>query len=549
MRLYFDLIRVSGAFCLVYALLIVCPVASAQQNSNSSPSSPAVSGQEIQNLVDSVRALTTEMAALKSELSDVRAAQKSAAAEAENLRRQLSTAQQKLAALSPAAPASSLAYSPAPDSYPTASIMQSSPAPMPPATPERGDVSARIDRLAENQQLLEDKINDQHQTKVESGSKYPVRLSGIVLLNLFGNRGNVDNQDFPGVAESPDLLSSKGTFGGSLRQSQIGLEAFGPKIAGARTSADIRFDFAGGFTDAPNGATMGHVRLRTGTIRFDWANTSIVAGQDTLFFAPLAASSLAQIAVPPLSYAGKLWAWVPQLRVEHHVNFSENSSVLLQAAVLDSVSGDIPDEESENYPSWGEQSGYPAVAARVAWTHKSFGQSWTLGTGGFYGRQDWGFGRKVDGWAFTTDLSVPLGQFFTSSSEFYRGRAVGGLGGGIGQSILFSSPSLANPATSVHGLDSMGGWSQLKFKPAPKWEVNGAFGIDNPFASELRKYPASTGYYEDKIGRNFAWFTNFIYQPRSDVLFSTEFRRIRTGVLDGEVNTANHINFSVGYLF
>ena len=53
-------------------------------------------------------------------------------------------------------------------------------------------------------------------------------------------------------------LGSSGTFGGSLRQSQIGLEAFGPTIAGARTSANVQFDFAGGFPYTPNGVSFGH---------------------------------------------------------------------------------------------------------------------------------------------------------------------------------------------------------------------------------------------------------------------------------------------------
>jgi hypothetical protein len=41
-----------------------------------------------------------------------------------------------------------------------------------------------------------------------------------------------------------------------------------------------------------NGISTGIARLRTGTVRFDWTNTSIIAGQDQLFFSPLAPTSL-----------------------------------------------------------------------------------------------------------------------------------------------------------------------------------------------------------------------------------------------------------------
>src|ERR1039458_9136052 len=47
----------------------------------------------------------------------------------------------------------------------------------------------RVDQMAEDQQLLSDKVNEQYQTKLESASKYRVRFSGIVLFNLFGNSG------------------------------------------------------------------------------------------------------------------------------------------------------------------------------------------------------------------------------------------------------------------------------------------------------------------------------------------------------------------------
>jgi hypothetical protein len=204
--------------------------------------------------------------------------------------------------------------------------------------------------------------------------------------------------------------------------------------------------------------------------------------------------------------------------------------------------------EYERYPTWGEQSGQPAYAARIAWSHPAFGQDLTVGVGGYYGRQNYGFGRNVDGWAGTTDLTIPLGRYFGLTAEFYRGRAVGGLGGGIGQRVLLSG-DLADPSTTVRGLDSTGGWVQLKFKPWTNFEVNGAVGQDNPFASELRRFPTSSSFYGRLLSKNLSPFVNFIYQVRSDVLFSVEYRRLQTTVLDINSQTANHVNVSLGYIF
>jgi hypothetical protein len=252
--------------------------------------------------------------------------------------------------------------------------------------------------------------------------------------------------------------------------------------------------------------------------------------------------------MPALSYAGNIWSWTPQIRVEHKIPLSDRSAVMLQAGILDSLSGDWPSEYQYAYPSWGEQSGQPGYAARVAWTHSLFGQDLTLGAGGYYGRQFWGYGRNVDGWVSSEDISIPLGKMFSLTGAFYRGRAVGGFWGAFGQDVLMSG-SLFDPSTTIKGLDSAGGWMQLKFKPRENFQINGAYGDDNPFASELDRFPAGQSYYGYSYTRNQSPFVNFIYQARSNVEFSVEYRRLRTMVLHDDTNTANHYNASMAYKF
>ncbi|HWY06499.1 MAG TPA: hypothetical protein VNY24_06535 [Candidatus Acidoferrales bacterium] len=474
--------------------------------------------------------LQAQVQDLHAQVSDLKAQQQSARAESEVLRKELDTAKSQLVAIT----------GPASGGLPAQAVSVGSSSTV--------TTEERISRLEENQQLADSKIAEQSQTKVESGSKYRLRLTGIVLLNMFENRGTVENLDFPLLAERPGLLSTGGSFGGSLRQSQIGIEAFGPTVAGAKTTANVQFDFAGGFPETPNGASFGIMRLRTGTVRFDWPKTSVVAGQDTLFFVPNTPSSLATLAVPALAYSGTLWNWAPQVRVEHKFAVSESGSFLLQGGILDSYSGDTPPSAYYRAPTAGENSGQPAYAARISWTHDIHGQNLTLGAGGYYGRQAWGFGRHVDGWASTVDASLPLGRKFELTAEFFRGRAIGGLGGGIGQSVLWKG-SLADPATQVYGLNSVGGWSQLKFKATSKLQFNGAYGLDNPYASELRAEGGNTTYYPVPLSKNESGFVNFIYQPRSDIVFSMEYRRIKTFTLDSGASAANIANFSVGFIF
>ena len=535
------LLRISAAASIFLLGTGAVRAQAISQSAQSIPPSPP--DPNVRALADSVRELQGQVQSLVEQLGELRAEELRDHAEARELRQELALAKdQRQPRIGPAGSRDPyIGLLPQPNAsmpaVPTAA----------PDPPQEQPTEARLARLEENQQLAEAKIAEQSQTKVESGSKYRVRLSGIVLLNVFDNQGVVDNEDFPQIATPHSAVGSTQSFGGSLRQSQIGAEVFGPEIAGARTSADVKFDFAGGFTDVPNGAVMGIVRLRTGTFRMDWTNTSIVAGQDRLFFAPLAPTSLASLAVPALSYSGNLWAWTPQVRVEHKIALSGSSHLMFQAGILDSLSGELPVSQ-DRFPSWGEQSGQPAYAGRIAWTHRAFGQDLTVGFGGYYARQNFGLGRSVNGWASTFDVLLPLGKYFNLSGEFYRGAAVAGLGGGIGQSILTSAP-FTDPATTIKGLDSMGGWVQLKFKPKTNFEINGAFGQDNPFAGELRRFPGSPSYFSESLARNLTPFVNFIYQPRSDVLFSVEYRRLQTYMLDSSANTANHVAASVGYIF
>ena len=527
-------------------VLFLCSAAARGQEirgAASAGSSASEAPEEIRALSDLIRGLQAQVQSLSSQLGDLRTEQERMSAEAGELRRELDVVKGQ-SATTPNGPINPYSSQP-----PKENARQTASA-LPAQAPQQQTPEDRIGKLEEDQQVMEGKIDDQYQTKVESGSKYRLRLSGIVLLNLFENRGTVDNLDFPEIAESQQANepnASPGAFGGTLRQSQIRLQAFGPDVAGARTSADVNLDFAGGFPEAPNGAWMGLVRMRTAAVRLDWANTSIVAGQDRLFFAPLAPTSLATLAIPELSYAGNLWGWTPQVRIEHRVGLSDASSLFIQGGILDSLTGDTPFEQFDRYPSWGEQSGQPAYAARVSWSHRMFGQDFTLGAGGYYGRQNWGFDRNVDGWAGTVDATVPLGKWIELTGAFYRGRALAGFGGGIGQSVLLNG-SFIDPATTFRGLDSMGGWAQLKFKIKSNFEINGALGIDNPFAGELRLYNANT-IYSGSYTRNLSPLVNFIYQIRSDILFSTEYRYLNSSVLDSGSFSANHINLSLRYIF
>jgi hypothetical protein len=45
------------------------------------------------------------------------------------------------------------------------------------------------------------------------------------------------------------------------------------------------------------------------------------------------------------------------------------------------------------------------------------------------------------------------------------------------------------------------------------------------------------------------FFVNYIFKPRSDLLFSAEYRRLRTYEVNGSPDVAGQIGLALGYLF
>lgn len=484
-------------------------------------STPAAQSTDAMTMTDAVRQLQEEVRELRNAVVELRSEAGQYRAETEQLRKELHTARGAVPETAAVTPESASGGS--------------SPTPL----------EERVSSLEESSQMLNSKLDDQYQTKVEAASKYRIKLSGIVLLNLFGNRGYIDNQDVPtwAIPEIPNVSGQ--TFAASLRQSEIGLEVFGPTLAGARTSGNLQLDFSGGAPNNPNGVNFGLVRLRIASMRMDWKNTSIVAGQDNAFISPLSPTSFASLSIPAFSYAGNLWGWIPQVRVEHRFHISEGQNVMLQAGIMDNVTGELPSSFAP-FAQAGESSGQPAYAGRVSWTRSLFGMPLTLGTAGYYSRQRWTFDHEVDGWAAMTDWNVPLTRRVNLTGEFYRGRAIGGLGGGVGRSVLFSG----DPTSQIRlrALNSAGGWSQVKIRATNKLEFNGAFGVDNPFAADVRGFPLSASFPAPLL-QNRSSLVNVIFRPRSDLLLSGEYRHLRTFDIDGGSPTADQINLMMGILF
>lgn len=399
--------------------------------------------------------------------------------------------------------------------------------------------------IREEQALMENRVGQLYQTKVESGSKYRVRLSGLVLFNTFYNRGTVDTTSVPNLAQQTPPGQAGGNVGATFRQTLFTLQTFGPELAGARTSGEVQFDFYGGFSRALDGYVLGIPHLRTANIEFDWKNWSLRLTQDKPFISPLSPTTLAALGTPEFAYSGNLWTWTPQIIGERTWFLSDTLQAHLQFGMLDPFNGEVPQTFYLRKPEAGELSRTPGVGVRQSWDFPIGNQSATIGAGGYFARQDYDFGRTLDAWAATLDWNLPFGEKWALSGELHRGRGLGGLWGGIGTSAVYTGPE-NDPATGVVGVNTVGGWTQLKFKPASKWEMNGAFGEESPFASDVLQSRVANYW---PVLRNWTTMVNIIDRPRSNLMLSLEYRHLNTVDYFGQTKTAEHINLGVGVAF
>src|SRR5437868_6405309 len=267
--------------------------------------------------------------------------------------------------------------------------------------------------------FLAAKINELHQDKVESASRYPVKLSGLVLFNAYRNSGSLDIQDLPNLAFPSFPGFPDGSFGATLRQTVLGIEATGPKLFGAHSSANVEVDFGGGSPTTAYGVTAGLVRLRTAQVGLDWQKTSLHIGQDTPFFSPLSPTSYATVLEPAMSWSGNLWVWTPAIEVTHRFDLNDVSSLVLQGGVLDPLTEEVPVFQGRN-PTAGETTRAPAIAGRIAFDRsKAEKFPFTIGFAGYRANQQYQTFPTVESWTLNSDFKAGLGKLFEVSGEWY----------------------------------------------------------------------------------------------------------------------------------
>ena len=361
-----------------------------------------------------------------------------------------------------------------------------SPAPSPSEPPPAEKLQAEVETLKEQVEINTAQIKEHAQTKVESDSRFRIKLTGMILANTFLNTKDSSLNDVPLVAPPPGIPINKNNVGASLRQSRLGFQLAGPrlsqKLGSARISAETEFDFWGG----SGSAVLGSFRILTASVRLEWEKTSLIVGQRGPMISPRNPTSLAALWFAPFTGAGNLWQWRPQIIAEHRVKIGDSSELQLQGGMMMPFGENVQNAVIE---------GGPGYESRLAFSHAlDTDRNLEIGFGGYFHRRPFSFGRNVNSYALTTDWAIPLGSRFELSGEAYLGRAnnLGEPSGSQNDRLYAVTGLLSNPVTQIRGVYATGGWSQLSFKARQNLDFNFAYGQEDPRNRDIFSGPTTS---------------------------------------------------------
>jgi hypothetical protein len=522
---HFGLRRKGQMWLILVVLLGLCASVLTAQNTNQASLS-----QQIQKLTDAMAITQAQLEQSQRQISE--------------LQRQLKALQQQVAQSG-----SKETMPTTPDSASSGDAIQT----------HLAEDASQIQEIHDQQTITESQIATQEQTKIESESKYPVKITGLLLFNGFVNTRAVDMEATPTLA-----VRGSGSTGASVRQTLLGFDAQGPHLFGARSYADLRVDFDGvpqsntaaSSYSGPYSANATMLRLRTAHAGLEWEHTNGYFSLDRPIFNPDTPTSLTGVAEPALAWSGNLWTWNPQTGLRQDIPLSSSHNLQLEGALIDV--GDAPLSPTSTYsgatpapsPSSVEQSRWPGVEARVALVGSGAREENGdhFGLGGYFAPHRVQTNQEFDSWAATADLRLLLPARLELTGNVYRGLALGGLGGGAYKDFGY----IAYPdggGNYLNPLDDAGGWAQLKEKISTRVELNGAFGMDDAFASEVRQISTPGGTIYQNLSRNQTVTGNVIYKPSLYLLFSLEYRHLESYPVFTSSTGSNVIGLGAGFKF
>ncbi len=377
--------------------------------------------------------------------------------------------------------------------------------------------------LDERLAIQERRTEEQSQTKVEAAQRFPVRLSGMLLLNAFHNGPRAGGADTPTTAAR---VAGRQTGGMTLRQSIVGMEYTGSTtFLGARARGSIFADFFEGNTENNN---FYPVRFRTGGFHLDWASRTLSFVQEKPLFSPRDPDTFSFAGVSPLTSSGNLWRWQPQMRFEQR---TASGGVQMRAQVaLVQTSEDSGFDFATN--RLANERRRPGLQGRFELAAGVAGERRIEVAPGFHLSES-----NISGSRYRSDL-VSFDWLITPFSKLnWTGLAWSGQNihhfGAFRQSF-----GLVNGV--LRPVRSRGGWTQVSVPFTSKFSLNLYGGLHDDRNRDI----AAAG-----IAVNRTQATNVMYRLAPHITLSVEAMKQRTTFRDIGNRSNNRYDLSIAYQF
>jgi hypothetical protein len=383
--------------------------------------------------------------------------------------------------------------------------------------------SSAVAELEERVEVHERRIAEQAQSKVESSQRLPLRVTGMALFNLFLNSRGAGGADNPPLAaRTPGARSG----GATLRQSVIGLQYQGAAtVWGGKVRGSLFADFFAGGGDTLNQ----QARIRTASIEIEWRTRSLLVGQEKAIFNPREPNSLAQVGVSPLTGAGNLWRWQPQVRFEQRLRLGEATRLAAQLGLLQ-TSEDVSAVPSEYASTVSRRR--PGLEGRFLVSHFLGEDRRVEIAPGFHASRSHVAGFSIPSNLFSLDWFANPWRKLEFTGAFFTGQNVGHFGAPR-QSLAFRPQGIA----PVH---SRGGWGQFTLLATSRLSFNVMAGRHDDRNADL---------IAGMVGKNTAWGGNALYRIAPNVVVGLEALQVRTDYLGTGLRINNHYDLAVAYLF
>jgi len=274
----------------------------------------------------------------------------------------------------------------------------------------------------------------------------------------------------------------------------------------------------------------GLFRLRRGVLSFDWARRTLTVGQDKPLISPLEPTSFARVGVPPLSGAGNLWLWLPQIRYEERVPFSTHTQATFQAAVIETNESYVAPYLPPNAPG---ETARPGLEARFEIAHRWNEESrFAVGIGAHASTTHL-LGSSIPSRVISADLLYKPIQKLQISGTIFRGENFASLGGEPpGVTILKNGTVIP-----IHG---SAGWMQVAVPITSRLTFDVYAGRQVNDAKDLNSYA---------FVRTLSYAGNVLYRLSPNVIVGLEGSQNALEYLTGRQLLTNRYDATVAYLF